>query len=283
MDENEQQKSGHEQPLSRLIPNFVTLLALISGVTSLQQAINGNFEGAVLMLLAAALFDILDGALARALKAQSEFGAQLDSLSDFLAFGIAPAIILYEWGLGDAGKLGWIGAVVFPIAAALRLARFNVLSKLNQDLPLWKKRYFSGVPTPAGAALCLLPIYVWFLFPGYFEALSFATPLVALWAIFVGALMVSRIPTFSLKYLKLPSRMAVPVMALLALIVAALIHAPWITLFFLSASYLISIPFGLQHYRRQEKKFLNMNEDIASLAFGISATDAEQNETGHVE
>ena len=92
MDENEQQKSGHEQPLSRLIPNFVTLMALISGVTSLQQAINGNFEGAVLMLLAAALFDILDGALARALKAQSEFGAQLDSLSDFLAFGIAPAL-----------------------------------------------------------------------------------------------------------------------------------------------------------------------------------------------
>ena len=115
------------------------------------------------------------------------------------------------------------------------------------------------------------------------KVLSFATPLVALWAIFVGALMVSRIPTFSLKYLKLPSRMAVPVMALLALVVAALIHAPWVTLFALSAGYLVSIPLSLRHYRRQEKKFLNENEDIASLAFGISATGAEQNETGHVE
>lgn len=271
-DTQEPVKNTTMQPISKMLPNIITMIALICGITSLQKSIAGDYEGAVLILLAAALFDILDGALARALKAQSEFGAQLDSLSDFLAFGVAPAVILYEWTLDDAGKLGWIGAVVFTVAAALRLARFNVLAKQAQDIPVWKKKYFVGVPAPAGAALCLLPIYVWFLSPSSFEALSFATPLVAVWAMFVGALMVSRIPTFSIKYMKLPTRMAVPLMAFLALLVAALIHAPWITLFLLSSTYLVMIPIGLRHYRKQEKKHLDTQEDLTSLAFGITPT-----------
>lgn len=271
-DTQEPVKNTTMQPISKMLPNIITMIALICGITSLQKSIAGDYEGAVLILLAAALFDILDGALARALKAQSEFGAQLDSLSDFLAFGVAPAVILYEWTLDDAGKLGWIGAVVFTVAAALRLARFNVLAKQAQDIPVWKKKYFVGVPAPAGAALCLLPIYVWFLSPSSFETLSFATPLVAVWAMFVGALMVSRIPTFSIKYMKLPTRMAVPLMAFLALLVAALIHAPWITLFLLSSTYLVMIPIGLRHYRKQEKKHLDTQEDLTSLAFGITPT-----------
>lgn len=269
MDEPEVSAPSILQPVSKIIPNLVTMMALIAGITSLQKAINNDFEGAVLMLLAAALFDVLDGALARALKAQSEFGAQLDSLSDFLAFGIAPAVILYEWTLSDAGKLCWIASVVFPVAGALRLARFNVIAKQAQDTPIWKKKYFVGVPIPAGAALCLLPIYIWFLSPSTFEALSFATPLVAVWAIFVAMLMVSRIPTMSIKYMKLPSRMAVPVMGVLALIVAALLHAPWVTLSLLSLGYLASIPMGFRHYRAQEREYRAVPEDLTSLAFGM--------------
>ncbi|MFA7277200.1 MAG: phosphatidylcholine/phosphatidylserine synthase [Pseudobdellovibrionaceae bacterium] len=275
MDESEHREGrgeGLKVPISRFIPNMITILAMIAGVTSVQKAIVGQYEVAVIMLIAAALFDVLDGAMARLLKAQSEFGAQLDSLSDFLAFGVAPGIILYDWLLAEAGQLGWIAAIVFPVAAALRLARFNVAAKSTVDIPLWKKRYFSGVPTPAGAGLCLLPMYIWFLFPDAFTEFSFAAPLVAVWAIFVGMLMVSRIPTFSLKYLKLPRRMSVAVLAFAALIVAALIHATWITMTLLALAYLASIPAVLERYRAREMRENKTNEDLASLAFGIAPT-----------
>lgn len=260
-------------PLSKIIPNLVTMMALISGITSLQKAMTGDFELAVMLLLAAALFDVLDGAVARALKAQSEFGAQLDSLSDFLAFGVAPGLILYEWTLGEAGKLGWIAAVVFPVAAALRLARFNVMAKNGADLPLWKKRFFTGVPTPAGAVLCLFPLYVWFLSPESFEGLSWGTPFVALWAIVVAALMVSRIPTFSIKYMKIPPKMMVPTMAFVALVIAALLHAPWVTLPLICIVYTVSIPLVFHQYRTLEKQHQAEEEDLPSLAFGFSSIE----------
>lgn len=262
--------NGQHLPLSHIIPNLITLLALISGITSLQKAIIGEYETAVLLLLAAAVFDVLDGAVARALNAQSEIGAQLDSFSDFLAFGVAPGIILYEWTLGDAGKLGWIAAVVFPVAAALRLARFNVMAKMSHDTPLWKKRFFTGVPTPAGAILCLFPLYIWFLFPDTFEGFAWATPLVAVWAIGVAALMVSRIPTFSIKYMKIPRKMVVPTMAFVALVIAALFHAPWVTLPLICIVYAASIPWIFHTYRKLEKQHQTEEENLSSLAFGIS-------------
>lgn len=269
--------SGKPQQISliKIVPSLITMMALIAGVTSIEKAIIGNFEVAVMMLLAAALFDVLDGAVARVLKAQSEFGAQLDSLSDFLAFGVAPAIILHEWTMIDAGKLGWIASIVFPVAAALRLARFNVASKTTDTMPLWKKRYFSGVPTPAGAGIVMIPLYVWFLSPETFGEFNVATPLIAVWVIIVAALMVSRIPTLSLKYMKLPSHMAVPLMGGIGLLVAALIHAPWVTLTLVSSAYLVAIPLSLARYRRQEKEFENRNEDLSSLAFGIDDIDLD--------
>lgn len=265
-------------PLTKIIPNLITLMAMISGMTSVQKAITGDYDMAVMMLLAAGIFDVLDGAIARALKAQSEIGAQLDSLSDFLAFGVAPALILYEWTLGEAGKLGWIAAVIFPVAAALRLARFNVMAAKADEIPHWKKKYFSGVPTPAGAILCLFPLYVWFLFPETFEALSFATPLVAVWAIIVAALMVSRIPTFSVKYIKVPAGMMVPLMAGVALFIAALFHTPWVTLPLVCIAYMASIPIIFHSYRRNEKKYMNAQEDLSSLAFGITAVSDDMDE-----
>ncbi len=259
--------------LSKLIPNLITMMALIAGITSVQKALTGNFEVAVLLLLAAAILDVMDGAVARALKAQSEFGAQLDSLSDFLAFGVAPGLILYVWTLGDAGKLGWIAAVVFPVAAALRLARFNVMAASTTEIPLWKKRFFTGVPTPAGAILCLFPLYVWFLTPETFEGYRWGTPLVALWAITVAALMVSRIPTFSIKYIKIPPKMMVPTMAFVALLVAALFNAPWVTLPLICLIYAASIPVIFHQYRKLEKEHQAEEEQLSSLAFGISTIE----------
>lgn len=281
MDKMEQDTKPNGQatlPLYKIIPNLITMMALISGITSLQKAMTGDFEAAVLLLLAAGLFDVLDGAVARALKAQSEFGAQLDSLSDFLAFGVAPGLILYEWTLGEAGKLGWIAAVVFPVAAALRLARFNVMASNAAEIPVWKKRFFTGVPTPAGAILCLFPLYVWFLSPDTFEDFSAATPLVALWAITVAALMVSRIPTFSIKYLRLPPKMMVPTMAFVALVIAALLHAPWVTLPIICIIYAVSVPLVFHQYRKLEKQHQSVEEDLSSLAFGISSIQIDPHE-----
>lgn len=268
--------------IHKMIPNMLTLMALIAGVTSIQKAINEQYDVAVLMLLASAILDTLDGAAARALKSQSEFGAQLDSLSDFLAFGVAPSLLLYEWVLDDAGKLGWIATIILPVAAALRLARFNVMAKTADDLPAWKKGYFSGVPAPAGAGLALLPVYIWFLMdPQTFTAFRFANPLIAFWAIFVAALMVSRIPTFSFKKIHVPSRMAIPVMALLGCIIAAMIHAPWVMLTLISFVYLISMPIVFARYRRKEQEYQGQKEDLSSLAFGITSFDplAEPDDT----
>lgn len=264
----EHEKAG--LPISKIIPNMITMMAMISGITAIQKAMNNDFEMAVMLLLAAGIFDVMDGAVARVLKAQSEFGAQLDSFSDFLAFGVAPALILYEWTLGDAGKLGWIAAIVFPVAAALRLARFNIQTT-QHDIPQWKKRFFTGVPTPAGAILCLFPLYVWFLFPEMFEGLKWGTPFVALWAIVVAALMVSRIPTFSVKYLRISPKMMVPTMAGLALFIAALFHATWVTLPIVCMVYVASIPVIFNQYRKLEREHQGTEEDLSSLAFGVES------------
>lgn len=262
----------------KIVPSLLTMMALISGITSIQMAINDKFDVAIQMIVIAAILDVLDGAVARALKAQSEFGAELDSLSDFLAFGVAPSVLLYVWVLDEAGKLGWIATIVLPVAAALRLARFNVAGKKQDDTPIWKKRFFTGVPTPAGAGLAMLPVYVWLMFQDTFREFAVANWLIAIWVIVVGALMVSRIPTFSIKYMKLPPRMLVPAMALVALILAALFHAPWVTLTIIASAYAISIPLIFHRYRRLEKKFQSP-EDLSSLAFGMAADDVLLAET----
>ena len=248
-------KPGHRPiALYKIVPSMITLMALIAGATSIQMAINLKFDVAVQMIVLAAILDVFDGAVARALKAQSEFGAELDSLSDFLAFGIAPSVLLYVWVLDEAGKLGWIATIILPVAAALRLARFNVAARKTDDTPVWKKRFFTGVPTPAGAGLALLPLYVWLMYQTTFREFAVANWLIAVWVIVVSALMVSRIPTFSFKYMKLPSVMLVPAMALVALVIAALIHAPWVALTIIASGYAVSIPVIFHQYRKLEKK-----------------------------
>ncbi len=239
--------------IAKLIPNMVTIGSMAAGLTAMQKAIDGQFQDAVLLILVACILDTLDGALARLLNATSKFGAELDSLSDFLSFGVAPAMILYLWVLQDAGRIGWMAALVFVIACGLRLARFNTMQAAN-DRPEWARYFFSGVPAPAGAGLVLAPMIFDFLIDVDMGSFSFATPLIGLWAILVAVLMVSQLPTFSSKQIRIPARSTVPLLAFVALVIAALIHAPWPTLSLFLCIYTASLPLSWRVYKRREKR-----------------------------
>ncbi|MBT8449936.1 MAG: phosphatidylcholine/phosphatidylserine synthase [Gammaproteobacteria bacterium] len=262
-------EDGHSH-FYKLVPNIMTLCALAAGLSSIQFAIDGSWEKAAIAIVFAGLFDVLDGASARLLNATSEFGAQLDSLSDFLAFGIAPSVVLYLWILEESGKIGWIAMLVFAVATAMRLARFNVSTKASPKI--WAKGFFEGVPAPGGAGLALLPLFVWLIDPDYFEQFNAMNIVVGLWVLFCAGMMVSRIPTWSSKMIHVPKKMAMPALTIAGLIIAALIQAPWISLSIISIMYLGTIPFSIKHY----KKLARENEqkvDLTDLALGISEED----------
>jgi len=250
--------------LPRLIPNIMTLVAIGAGLSAIQFAWQERWEHAVLAILIAVIMDTMDGATARLLKAQSDFGAQLDSLSDFLAFGVAPAIILHAWILQESGPIGWIAMIVYAAATALRLARFNATQK---EMPGWKKGFFSGIPSPAGAGMALLPLIIWIQSPHFFEQFAFASPLVGLWMLMIAGLMVSRLPTFSTKMIKIPSTMGMPIMIGTALLLAALVHTPWLTLTILCVCYMATLPFAVRHFLSLQKQNQD-EEDLADLALG---------------
>lgn len=238
--------------LAKLIPNMVTIGSMASGLTAIQKAVAGEWEISVLLILVACILDTLDGALARLLNASSKFGAELDSLSDFLSFGVAPAMILYLWVLQDAGRIGWMAALIFVIACGLRLARYNTMLDEKDNTPEWARNFFSGVPAPAGAGLVLAPMIFAFLIDEDMSEFSYATPAIGLWAICIAALMVSQIPTFSSKQLRLPTRSSMPVLACAALVIALLIHAPWMTLAVFLVIYAVSIPLAMRVYKKRE-------------------------------
>ena len=254
----------------KLIPNILTIMALAAGLSGIQFAIDGNWERAVIAIVIAAVLDILDGATARLLKATSEFGAQLDSFSDFLAFGVAPAIILYLWVLEESGKIGWIAMLVFAVASAMRLARYNITPMPKTGV--WSKGFFAGVPAPAGAGMALLPLLIWLLSPNFFEQFAAANIIVGLWVIFCAGMMVSRIPTWSTKQIKTPAKMAMPMLAAAALLIAAIVQAPWHSLTIICLIYIAGIAFSIRHFRKIVRD--NKEEfDLADLALGISETD----------
>lgn len=254
----------------KLIPNILTLMALAAGLSGIQYAMDGNWEHAVIAIVIAAALDILDGATARLLNATSAFGAQLDSFSDFLAFGVAPAIIMYLWVLEESGKVGWIAMLVFAVASAMRLARYNITPMPKTGV--WSKGFFAGVPAPAGAGMAFLPLFVWLLAPDFFEQFAIANMLVGLWIIFCAAMMVSRIPTWSTKQIKLPSKMVMPMLGLCALLIAALVQAPWPTLTILCATYITTIPFAILHFKKIVRD-TKEDFDLTDLALGASDLD----------
>ncbi|MBU6235204.1 MAG: phosphatidylcholine/phosphatidylserine synthase [Alphaproteobacteria bacterium] len=246
---NEAPKPGFR--LRRFLPNMLTLCGLSAGLLAIQKAMNGLPDQAVLLITFAAIIDTMDGALARLLRATSKFGAELDSLSDFLCFGVAPAFVLYVWVLDEAGPVGWIAVLVFAIACALRLARFNTMTEVDPR-PEWARKFFMGVPAPCGAGLALMPVIIYQLFPemSYF---NFLTPLIGVWMIVVAGLMVSGLPTLSTKQFKMPQMPAVAMLACGGAFLAALIHAPWATLTVVGFAYASSLFLGWQKYLELKK------------------------------
>lgn len=236
-----------DHSINRLIPNMLTLFALCAGLTSIRFAMDQRWEHAVLAILFAAVFDALDGRIARLLDSSSKFGAELDSLSDFVSFGVAPSVVLFMWTMQDVKGIGWALTLLFSSGMALRLARFN--TKLdNADLPAWHSRFFTGVPAPAAAGLVLLPLIAWLQFP---EISFLHTPFVAGPVMLaVAGLAVSRIPTFSFKRLKISQALVLPTMVVVAVLTALAMAEPWATLLLVLLAYVVSIPLAMASHRR---------------------------------
>jgi CDP-diacylglycerol--serine O-phosphatidyltransferase len=227
----------------RLLPNAVTVVALCSGLSAVYYALAGHFELSVAAGAVAALCDALDGRLARLLDASSRIGAELDSLSDLVSFGVAPALVLYIWAL-EGTRLGWIVALVFAVCMALRLARFNTLIDAEQRWP-FAKEFFVGVPAPAAALIGGLPLLAWLQFgDGWWSS----PVTVGLWALFAAGLMVSRLPTISLKTARVPARLIAPALVLVGLGFAVLVVAPFALVSVLGAGYLLLLPFTIYRY-----------------------------------
>ncbi|WP_422014792.1 CDP-diacylglycerol--serine O-phosphatidyltransferase [Reyranella sp.] len=234
--------------IHRLIPNVLTLAALCSGLTAIRFALQGEMRLAVIAIIVAAIFDALDGRVARRLGVTSRFGAELDSLSDFLCFGVAPALVLYLASLTHAGALGWVVTLMFPICSALRLARFNTALVSDTPPPVWTGSFFTGVPAPAGALLALMPLMLSFEIEAAWPRHAV---LVGLGLVIVGGLMVSRLPTFSFKKGRVPRHLVLPLLLGAGLFMGVLASAPWIALSLLGLAYICLIPFSVLSYRRQ--------------------------------
>lgn len=225
-----------EMPIVSLLPNVVTLSAICAGITAIRFGFQGEFETAIFLIIVAAFCDAIDGSLARLLNSESKMGAELDSLADFVNFGVAAPLLLYAFVLQEAPRLGWIAVLVFSVCCVIRLARFNVQSKAL-DTKTGNTR-FTGVPAPAGAFLVLLPMFISFLFA---QAAVFPAGIVTLWMIFVALLMISRVPTVSFKSFTVSRRKAPLVLLGVMVMIAALLTYTWTTLVIIDVIYLAGV------------------------------------------
>jgi CDP-diacylglycerol--serine O-phosphatidyltransferase len=261
-------------PVRTLLPNLITLLALCAGLTAIRVAVEGKLDLALAAIVLAVVLDGIDGRLARMLKGTSRFGAELDSLADFVNFGVAPALILYFWGLQELKSAGWIAALVFAICAGLRLARFNVMID-DPNKPVWEGNFFTGIPAPAGAVTVLLPIYLNFL--------GLSNGLVTVWLTFfytlaIALLMVSKLPVFSGKRVgtRVPPDMVLPVFVLVVFFFALLISYPWQVLTVGSLVYLACLPLGWWSHREYQSK------DAAAIVAASAPAGETQIATGSI-
>jgi CDP-diacylglycerol--serine O-phosphatidyltransferase len=237
-------------PLSvnRMVPNVLTLLALCAGMTAIRFAINGQFQEATIAIIAAGVFDGLDGRLARLLKATSSFGAELDSLADFISFGVAPAAVLYLWTMSQLNSFGWAIVLFYAVCCALRLARFN--TQLTAEPPPWRANFFSGAPAPAGAGLLMLPMFVGFEWGDWIPRSPYLN---AVWISAIALLMVSNIPTVSLKRIRVPPHLVIPTLLGIGVATAFFTTAPWPTLTCVGAVYIASIPLTIRASYRMRR------------------------------
>ena len=247
---SQQQPQPRGIPFRALLPNAVTALALCFGLTGVRFAIAGNWGWALGCVIIAGVLDGMDGRIARLLRANSRFGAELDSLSDVTAFGVAPSFILFLWSLHAAPNFGWVAALAMAVACALRLARFN--SRMDaDDQPHKSAGFLTGVPAPAGAGLAFVPVYLWLvtdaeLFRQWFVVMP--------WVLFVALLMISNVATFSWSSLRVRRSSRLMAIAGVGLLGAALVTAPWVTLLAISIIYLAMLPFSIASYQRVKRR-----------------------------
>ena len=246
-------KKLKEVPFRKMAPNIVTLMALCAGITTIRFAILGKWTLALVCIVFACVFDGLDGRVARKLKASSKFGAELDSLSDFVSFGVAPAILMYQWSLNTLPHWGWIFTLMFAAAMSLRLARFNTMLE-DASVPEYWTHYFVGVPAPMAAALGVMPILMSFDFPEI-EFILRNPYFCSLLMLLVAYLMVSRIPTLSLKKAKINKDLVLPLMILFALFISCLLTKPWLTLGLFTLCYIVSIPITVARFIKDKREY----------------------------
>ncbi|MBR5129954.1 MAG: phosphatidylcholine/phosphatidylserine synthase [Alphaproteobacteria bacterium] len=255
-----------EIKIRQVFPNAITMTALGFGVSSLNMAFWGQWKMAVLFIALSALFDFLDGGVARLLGAESKFGAQLDSLSDFVSFGVAPGFLMYQWTMDQAARhealignafrseavgIYWGFALFLAMCAAMRLARFNAMLESKNEQPKYWEHFFMGVPAPAGAGLAIFPLVLWLASSGQID--FFRSPwFVSFFLLFSGSMMASRIPTLCLKHLRIPEHLMTPLRIGLLFMLASLLAFPWIALSIIGILYLVSIPLGIRYFLKQK-------------------------------
>jgi CDP-diacylglycerol--serine O-phosphatidyltransferase len=258
-------------PFRVIAPNLITLLALCLGLTAIRLAYEGRLEPAVIIIILAAVLDGVDGRVARLLKGTSRFGAELDSLADFVSFGVAPAFILYGFALNHLKSFGWIGALILAIAMALRLARFNAMLD-DPSRPEWKKDFFVGVPAPAGALTSLLPLYLSFLGVPIGPAVA---PVVLVYVLVIAFLLVSTIPTFSGKTMgkRVPREWVLPIFVITVAVFGLIVSFPFESLAVATLLFLGSIPVSVARYRQLDRA--HASDDDKGPAETVASSDEE--------
>ncbi|HET6469344.1 MAG TPA: phosphatidylcholine/phosphatidylserine synthase [Geminicoccaceae bacterium] len=257
------------RPLLHLVPNIFTIMGLCAGLTGIRYGLDGRFELAVTFILAAGVFDGLDGRSARILKITSKLGAELDSLADFLSFGVAPAVLVYLWSLNQVRGLGWALVLLFATCCALRLARFNAELEVP-DRPRWTFYFFTGVPAPAAAGLALVPMIASFKLG---DTVMRSWALNAVFLTGVALLMVSRLPTFSLKRIRIKPEYVLPTLLAAGLLIALFVTEPWLVLSLIGVAYLASLPLGFTTARR-----MRLQEEAQRAAAAAAAEAANSGE-----
>ena len=256
MTENKKFKIVSSKKTRYLLPNILTLVGVCLGISSIKFSIDGNYSLAVIFILLAGILDSLDGRVARLIKGTSEFGKELDSLTDFVSFGIAPVFILYFWELNKYGRLGWAITLIYSLCCVVRLARFNLTKIDNQQL--WKNNYFEGIPSPAGGILILMPLIYELSAINLNINIKNFTPY---FTILIAILLISKIPTLSLKKISISPKITVFILLGIGLIFISLLYYTFETLLFFGFIYLVSIPISIVMYKNKTKKVLENSED----------------------
>jgi CDP-diacylglycerol--serine O-phosphatidyltransferase len=251
---------------NRMVPNVLTLLALCAGMTAIRYAVSGDFQYAVFAIIAAGIFDGLDGRLARLLKATTQFGAELDSLADFISFGVAPAAVLYLWTMTQLHSVGWAIVLFYAVCCALRLARFN--TQLVTETPPWAANFFSGAPAPAGAGLIMLPMFISFEWGDWIARSPYLN---AVWISGVALMMISTVPTVSLKRIRIPHRFVLPTLLGIGIMAGFFTTSPWPTLTFVGALYLASIPLTIRAATRARRAATTRQAEPAEAGLALPA------------